>query len=135
MTKVFKFGGALMKDADGIRKVASIIKANANDQLIVVVSALGKTTNQLERILQLSINGNHNELSEAVENLKEKHFKIVDALFTDHLHCRKKLSDLFNNLEMQLKNLDPDRYVSYDRIVSFGEKFSTLILNDIFRIY
>jgi aspartate kinase len=132
MTKVFKFGGALMKDADGIRKVASIIKANANDQLIVVVSALGKTTNQLERILQLSINGNHTELSEAVENLKEKHFKIVDALFTDHLHCRNKLSDLFNNLEMQLKNLDPDKYVSYDRIVSFGEKFSTLILNAYF---
>jgi aspartate kinase len=132
MIKVFKFGGALMQDADGIRKVASIIKANTSDQLIVVVSALGKTTNQLEHILQLSINVNHNELSEAVENLKQKHFKIVDALFADHLHCRNKLSDLFNNLEMQLKNLDADKYVSYDRIVSFGEKFSALILNEYF---
>ncbi len=132
MIKVFKFGGALMQDADGIRKVGSIIKTNTNDQLVVVVSALGKTTNQLERILQLSIDRSNNELYEAVENLKQKHLKIVDALFTDHQHCRNKLADLFNELEIQLKNLDSDKYVSYDRVVSFGEKFSTLILNKYF---
>ena len=54
MDRVFKFGGALMKNANGIRKVAAIIEEFSCEPLIVVVSALGKTTNALEKLLNLS---------------------------------------------------------------------------------
>jgi len=54
MTRVFKFGGALMKDADGIRRVASIVADYQLEPLVVIVSALGKTTNSLEELLGLS---------------------------------------------------------------------------------
>ena len=132
MTKVFKFGGALMKDAEGIRKVALLIKPFVNDPLIVVVSALGKTTNNLEEILQLSLDKKNRELDNALAKLKQKHIHIIDQLFGETHTCNKKLSELFEKLDRELKDLSSDRYHSYDRIVSYGEKFSSLILNEYF---
>ncbi|MCB2209034.1 MAG: aspartate kinase [Bacteroidetes bacterium] len=129
MIKVFKFGGALMQDADGIRKVASIINDFKNDQLIVVVSALGKTTNKLEEILRLAIDKKDGELKKAIERLKINHIEITDQLFNDAETFRNQLLIQFENLEGQLKQLDVNSYISYDRIVSYGEKFSTFILN------
>lgn len=133
MKRVFKFGGALMQDANGIRKVASIINDFRDGDLVVVVSALGKTTNHLEEILQLAIDKKDAELQKAFENLKANHFQITDELFKDAKGCRHLLSILFNKLESQLHQLDTNRYISYDLIVSFGEKFSTLILNEYFQ--
>jgi aspartate kinase len=132
MIKVFKFGGALMQDADGIRKVASIIQDNKGSNLIVVVSALGKTTNRLEEILQLAIDKNENLLQQALESLKTNHFQIIDQLFDDAGNCLNQLSELFENLITALKQIDPNRFVAYDSIVSFGEKFTTLILGHYF---
>ena len=132
MIKIFKFGGALMQDADGIRKVASIINDFKNDQLVVVVSALGKTTNKLEEILRLAIDKNENLLQQALESLKINHFQIADQLFDDAGNCQNQLSGLFENLKTALKLIDPNRFVAYDRIVSFGEKFTTLILGHYF---
>jgi aspartate kinase len=132
MIKVFKFGGALMQDADGIRKVASIIQDNKGSNLIVVVSALGKTTNRLEEILQLAIDKNENLLQQALESLKTSHFQIIDQLFDDAGNCLNQLSELFENLITALKQIDPNRFVAYDSIVSFGEKFTTLILGHYF---
>jgi len=132
MIKVFKFGGALMQNADGIRKVSSIINEFKNDQLIVVVSALGKTTNRLEEILQLAIDKNDNALQPAIESLKTNHLQIADQLFNDAGSCQNQLSGLFNNLELALRHLDANRFVAYDQIVSFGEKFTTLILGQYF---
>jgi len=133
MIKVFKFGGALMKDADGIRQVSSIIKPFANDQLIVVVSALGKTTNDLEEILQLSLNKKNRELDKALGKLKQKHIHIIDQLFSDNHISRTNFLTLFDELIQELKHNTSDRYFSYDRIVSYGEKFSTLILHEFFK--
>jgi aspartate kinase len=132
MIKIFKFGGALMQNADGIRKVASIIQDNKGSNLIVVVSALGKTTNRLEEILQLAIDRNENLLQQALESLKTIHFQIVDRLFDDAGNCQNQLSGLFENLKAALKQIDPNRFVAYDNIVSFGEKFTTLILGQYF---
>jgi len=132
MIKVFKFGGALMQNADGIRKVASIIKAEKKDKLVVVVSALGKTTNRLEEILQLALSKQKKECSEAVNKLEAKHVQIVNQLFDDAANCCEKLQYSFNDLRRELENIDTNRFISYDRIVGYGEKFATLILQQYF---
>lgn len=133
MIKIFKFGGALMKDADGIRRVSLLIKPFANDQLIVVVSALGKTTNDLEEILQLSSDKKNRELDNALSKLKQKHIHIINQLFSNNYISRTNFLTLFDELVQELKQNTRDRYFSYDRIVSYGEKFSTLILNEFFK--
>ena len=132
MTKVFKFGGALMQYVDGIRKVASIIKAEKENKLVVVVSALGKTTNRLEEILHLALNNNEKEYTEAVSRLESDHLKIVNQLFSNATYCRDQLVDLFIKLRQEFKKPDNNRFSSYDRIVGYGEKFSTMILSHYF---
>ena len=92
-----KFGGALMKDAHGIVKVGNIIKENGCDQLVVVVSALGKTTNALEKCLLLSIN---NDLKIAFAEIKLYHFNIINTLFRNKIpRClSSKIEKIFSEL-------------------------------------
>ena len=132
MARIFKFGGALMKDAEGIRRVASIVRPYAYNPLIVVISALGKTTNALEEILQLAFDRKETELGQSVSRLKEKHHHIIDKLFEDSSLCKIRFAALFEEFEKKLENVRDDKYYAYDRIVSFGERFSSLILNEFF---
>jgi len=133
MIKVFKFGGALMKDAEGIRKVSSLIKPLTDKQLIVVVSALGKTTSELEEILQLALDNKKQELNDALNKLKQKHIIIINQLFSESFICSKKFLELFEKFKQRLNEINTNRYFSYDQIVSYGEKFSSLILNEFFK--
>ena len=132
MPRIFKFGGALMKNAEGIRQVSSIIRPYVQEPLIVVVSAMGKTTNALEEILQFAFDGKKASLRQAINHLKIQHEQIIDPLFEDSNSCRDKLSLLFAELEKELKNPGDDKYSAYDRIVSFGEQFSSTILHHYF---
>jgi aspartate kinase len=132
MIKVFKFGGALMQQASGIRKVASIINSEKGNKLVVVVSALGKTTNRLEEILQLAILNKEKEYLEALNRLEADHLKIENQLFNDAAVCKEKLQETFVKLRQELKNLDANRFISYDRVVGYGEKLSSLILSHYF---
>jgi len=126
--KVFKFGGASVKDAEGVRNLALIVQSYPDD-LVIVVSAMGKTTNALELLTKNYFNGNSENILENINALKKFHFEIIEKLFGDHSNeISHELTSDFKQLEKRLKHspsLDYD--FEYDQIVSFGEIFSTKI--------
>ena len=104
--EVFKFGGASVKDIDGIKNVASIIQSYSDKNLIVVVSAMGKTTDALEEIVK-SYFGNTNAL-ELLEIVKKKHFETTSQLLKNPADTLKSLNDLFVEIEWILED-EPHR--------------------------
>ena len=128
--KVFKFGGASVKDSDAVRNVAAILKNYSNDNLVVVVSAMGKTTNALEKVVAAW----HSKSSEIPHNLQEVsdyHEKITQALFPDTTHpIHTGFRTLLAQLQAVLNKDCPENFdFAYDQVVSYGELFSTVILN------
>lgn len=128
--RVFKFGGASVKDADGIKNVCNIIQRFPEEKLIVIVSATGKTTNALEDVVKsyFSKDGNAKQI---LHTIRENHHNICKGLFADENHpVYAKMENYFVEVEWQL---DEDRmeafnYV-YDQIVSLGEMLSTIIVS------
>jgi aspartate kinase len=131
MLKVFKFGGASVKDADSVRNVAKILKNHAPEKLVVIVSAMGKTTNALEKVLQAWYE-NDERLSVFIEDVISYHQEIVSALFPDKSHTAHfKTNLLFGELEGHLFTPPSLNYdFDYDQVVSFGELISTTIISE-----
>jgi len=131
MVKVFKFGGASVKDADSVRNVASILKDYAPEKLVVIVSAMGKTTNALEKVLNAWYE-NDERLGVFVHDVIAYHQQIRAILFPDKNHPVHFNTDLlYGELEGYLNmpcslNYDYD----YDQIVGFGELISTTIISE-----
>ncbi|MBL7947035.1 MAG: aspartate kinase [Flavobacteriales bacterium] len=126
--KVFKFGGASVKDAAGVRNVAEVLKHFALDDLLIVVSAMGKTTNALEEVVWAYVDGR--DTTPKVEALEAFHIGILGEVAPEDGTSRVALEDLFQTLRTELKrpvSLDVDHY--YDRIVAFGELWSTVIVS------
>lgn len=126
--RVFKFGGASVRDAESVRNVARIIERFKDDKLIVVVSAMGKTTNKLESLVNAHFAG---QATEAIlEDLRKCHGDIARDLFED---ASKVVDDINNTLvEVEWALDDPDgldRHFQYDQIVSIGEMLSTKIIS------
>ena len=128
--KVFKFGGASVKNADAIRNAAQIIGLY-EQPLIVVVSAMGKTTNALEKLWTAYVNHNQTSVSNSLEELFSFHTELIYELTNDKSTAIEKFKGSFNNLVKYLKK-EPSEHLAYeyDQIVSFGELWSTLILSD-----
>jgi len=125
--KVFKFGGASVKDPKAIRNMASIIKANSDSQLLIVISAMGKTTNALEKIVALQRQGVAFE--KELSDIQEYHFNIMNDLFASDQPIFKIITDQFHKInEEAIKDNDYDQV--YDQVVSMGEVISTLIISD-----
>ena len=127
--RVFKFGGASIKDAVAIKNVASIIKKEREEGLVIVVSAAGKTTNGLEQVLELYFH-NPSDWKNGLAVLQEEHVKVLKKLFdnTDHL-IYQKIRALFIELQLVLeRNKSPNYDFLYDQVISFGELFSTTLL-------
>ena len=121
--KVYKFGGASIKNASGFLNVASILKKHSK-QLLVVVSAMGKTTNTLERIVELS--QTNKSIAVEMEVLKNYHYEIVEGLFKQTHTVKGSLEKYFEQVEVEAsKNGDYDQI--YDQVVSIGEVISTII--------
>jgi aspartate kinase len=124
--KVFKFGGASVKDPKGVKNVATILQLYPGKPLVIVISAMGKTTNALEKILSL-----HQQAADYIpefEKLREYHFAIMRELFNDIHPVWNDVNQIFKNLEVQLKkNYAPDQ--AYDQVVSLGEILSTVIVH------
>ena len=127
---VFKFGGASVKDAKAIRNVSNILNDYKEEKIIVVFSAMGKTTNLLEKI-NLSIhNKNEPEFKQLIKELKAFHSLILNDLFKDSAHPIhqvveskiQKLYGLFDQLSSENHSLN------YSKIVSYGEIISTIII-------
>lgn len=127
--KVFKFGGASVKDAEAVRNVARIIESYQNNELLVIISAMGKTTNALEGILKLFIEGDE-AYQQRITELKTFHFDILDELFKDDdRSAHHQLEDLFLQFEWFFELGETENYdFLYDQVVGFGEIFSTKII-------
>ncbi len=125
--KVYKFGGASVKDAEGIRNLTTIVSAES-DNLLVVVSAFGKTTNALENVLRAWLNDeeNYNALLERVYN---EHLIIINELFGENSIVKGKIDSIFTSLRDYLLMAVNGNYdFEYDQIVSYGEIWSTIIV-------
>ncbi len=126
--KVFKFGGASVKDADGVRNVAKVLSHFPNDDLLIVVSAMGKTTNALEAVVWGYCDGK--DMSANVEALRKSHFLVLAETAPANTAVHAELILHFDKLQHLLRlppsgNMDRD----YDQIVSMGEVWSSLILS------
>src|SRR5574344_22532 len=126
---VFKFGGASVKDAEGVRNLQRIVEKYKDKNLLVVISAVGKTTNLLERILDAYFFEKEDPFL-LYEQLKENHLSIARELMPDNARIVDKLEIVFKQLHEKLQQPHTDNYeYEYDRIVSFGEILSTKLIS------
>ncbi len=130
MIRVFKFGGASVKDAAGVRNVEKIISSFDTKEIVIVLSAMGKMTNALEQLTTAYFNQN-NEIETHLEIIKTYHYSIINELFEDK---KNKVYDEINNkfieLEWILEDAPTETYeYLYDQIVSTGEYLSSLIVS------
>ncbi|MBI4929164.1 MAG: aspartate kinase [Bacteroidetes bacterium] len=128
--KVFKFGGASVKDTDSVRNVASVLKHFLNENIIIVVSAMGKTTNALEKLTNAYFFRNENPQI-ILEEIKKYHFGIIKVLFPDSSHSvYSNIEKVFQEMEKRISRMPSDNYnKEYDQIVSQGEIISTKIVS------
>lgn len=128
---VFKFGGASVKDASAVRNVAKILNLFPKEQLLVVISAMGKTTNLLETVINAFWNKEFKAFETAIHEAEKYHLQIADDLFEDRTTpIFTEIKQLFKDL-LQRKEEIPssDFSMEYDQIVSLGELLSTKIVH------
>ncbi|WP_026715442.1 aspartate kinase [Flavobacterium daejeonense] len=128
--RVFKFGGASVKDAAGIRNVYDVLQKAGYEDVLLVVSAMGKTTNALELVIKNYFDKSA-ELNASVQEIKKYHNQILLDLFEDENHAVfAAVNEHFSDLEYFLAhNKSPNYNFVYDQIVSMGEIISTTILS------
>jgi aspartate kinase len=135
--KVFKFGGASVKDATAVKNVAEILKRFPKENILVVISAMGKVTNALERLtdavfypVKNSSDQNNTAASILVE-IKKFHFDILSELFPYKDHpVFNEINNTFVELDWAIEDVPTENYnYEYDKIVSLGEVLSTKIVN------
>lgn len=131
--KIFKFGGASVKDADGVKNVLSVLEKVGYQDVLLVISAMGKTTNALEVVIK-----NYFDKSEAlnasVQEVRKYHNQILLELFEDDKHpVFKAINSHFEDLDYFLShNKSPNYNFVYDQVVSYGELVSTTIVSHFF---
>ena len=128
--KVFKFGGASIKDPQAIRNVLHVLKTIGLTDSLIIASAMGKTTNALEDVVNAYFK-KPTELKNCIAVVKNYHLDIITDLFTDKNHVVfERISALFNEMELFLaNNKSPNYNFVYDQIVSYGEIIATTILS------
>lgn len=128
--KIYKFGGASVKDADGIKNLQHILSLHKGDEkLIVVISAMGKTTNLMEQILDAWYY-NKEALPQLCQTLKINHYQVAYDLGSNSAEIITQLNRFFDKLMQILSEGHSENYdFDYDRIVSFGEYLSTTIIS------
>ncbi|MBC7525317.1 MAG: aspartate kinase [Flavobacterium sp.] len=131
--RIFKFGGASVKDADGIKNVLHVLKTVGYDDVLLVISAMGKTTNALEIVIKNYFEKS-NELQSSIQDVKKYHYQILLDLFEDENHdVFLDINSHFSDLEYFLRsNKSPNYNFVYDQIVSYGELISTTIVSNYF---
>lgn len=129
--EVCKFGGASVKDAGAVRNVARILKSELGEPACVVVSAMGKTTNALEKVLESFYRGEADAML-TLKPVMASHLQVLQGLFPDTGHpVYGKTKALFARLVQDTRNLAELPYdEAYDKIVSYGERLSTCIISE-----
>ena len=125
---VFKFGGASVKDAAGVANLAGIVKKYTHQQLLIVVSAMGKTTNALEK-LTIAYVKQRDDLQTIYAAIKEYHQRILQGLFEPSHPIFNEIANTFVEIDWMIEDTPHDDYdFIYDQIVSIGELVSTRIV-------
>ena len=128
--KIFKFGGASVKDVEGVKNILCVLKHTGFKDTFIVVSAMGKTTNALEKVVQ-SYFENKDQFQKKLEAVRSNHHKIIEGLFTeDKVLVTQKIDALFDNALSFLSEKANHNYsLVYDQVVSVGELVSSTIIS------
>lgn len=128
--KVFKFGGASVNSVERIQNVAHIMKHWSGEKIVVIVSAMGKTTNALEKVVDAFFPVK-DEALQLFEQVKQQHLTTAKyVLVTHYLDCESRLKDFFTEVEWLLHDKPVRSYdYYYDQVVCAGELFSTAIIS------
>lgn len=133
--EVFKFGGASVKDANAVRNVCKIIQTYAQERLIVVVSAMGKTTNALEILVKARKDKDKTLFDKTLQEIRQKHLSIARELFVSNHQIFYDLEEIFTQLTEKYQQPFSDNYdYEYDQTVSLGEVISTKIVHAYLKI-
>lgn len=127
---VFKFGGASVKDGAAVKNVSHILSLFSGEKRTVIISAMGKTTNEMEKMVQALWDNNKRKYHELVEERLQFHLKILNELFIEkHYAIYTEVENLFENLKNRIDQPRSENFdFEYDQIVSLGEVISTLIV-------
>ena len=126
--KVFKFGGASIKDASSIKNILEIISNYSNDNLLIVVSAMGKTTNALEKVVENYFK-NKSELKSSILEVLKFHIDICNELFPKNHLIFSEINSIFQKINTFINsNKSPSYSFVYDQLVSNGELISSKII-------
>ena len=127
--RIFKFGGASVKDAAGIKNVAHVLQQEGTEETLVVISAMGKMTNAFEEVID-SYYSKKEDVSTKLTFIEEYHKNIMNDLFEKNNNVYKEIDILFGELGWFLARNTSQRYnYVYDQIICFGELLSTRIVN------
>ena len=131
--RIFKFGGASVKDADGIKNVFDLLHKVGHEDVLLVISAMGKTTNALELVIKNYFEKS-NEFHASLQEVRKYHNQILLDLFDDEEHdVFFAVNSHFADLEYFLRsNKSPNYNFVYDQVISFGEIVSTTIVSHYF---
>jgi aspartate kinase len=129
--QVFKFGGASVKDAHGVRNLAKVLNTVGHKDTLIVVSAMGKTTNAIELVIKNYFE-NKTELQSSLHDIIKYHNEILLELFDNEQHgVFAKIKSLFDELSLFFKtNKSPDYNFVYDQTIGYGELVSTTIISE-----
>ena len=127
--KIYKFGGASIKDSDGVKNLLSILNIKKIEKTLLVVSAMGKTTNNFEQVVDNYFN-NKNNLDFSLKVVYDYHHQILENLFENTNHnIFREIKLIFRNIKEFLdKNKSPNFSFVYDHVVSNGELISSKII-------
>ena len=130
--KIFKFGGASVQNAQGVKNVAQILQSHSSSNLLVVISAMGKTTNALEQVIHHCFH-NTGKVHEALQTVFQYHDGILKDLFVEEdLVWVSDIRNLYLELEcfVDNPNLQDDYDFLYDQIIGYGELMATKIVSN-----
>lgn len=129
--KVFKFGGASVNSVERIQNLAGIVKGFQDQPLVIIISAMGKTTNSLEKVAESFYAGNRNEALQLFDAVKQHHINISKYLLVKQFNeCLSQLTDFFTEVEWLLHDKPVREYdYYYDQVVCIGELLSTAIIS------
>ena len=127
--QVYKFGGASVRSAEGIRNIYRIV-SGVKDSLFIVVSAMGKTTNAMEIVLDYFMKADHQASLIKLAEVEDYHIEIIKEIFVHPLNGIKAIEPVFDEMKSLITNGVGDDYDRwYDRLVSYGEIISTKIVS------
>lgn len=129
--QIFKFGGASVNSVERVQNLGKILQQYHEGKLLVVISAMGKTTNALEKVTEAFFQQKNEEALALFHQVKQQHLNFAKYLLVTHyLHCEKQLKDFFTEVEWLLHDRPVREYdYYYDQVVCIGELLSTTIIS------